>query len=143
MKIRLNKKWRIVIGSLLGLLFTIAIAAYLIFQSSSVQTYLVQKITDRLSNELNADIEIKGVDIRFFSRLEIEGLLVKDQQEDTLLFAQSLLVNLSDLVFADQFADIQYVGLEGAHANIQRDAQGFKFDFILSTLTQSQEVAAL
>ena len=66
-----------------------------IIQSSSVQTWLVNKIGASLSQKLNTKLSIQKVDIKFLNQLVLKGVLVEDRKKDTLLFADELKANTS------------------------------------------------
>ncbi|MCU0363757.1 MAG: hypothetical protein MUE32_10395, partial [Bacteroidales bacterium] len=55
-----------------------------------VQTYIVGRITKHLSGELAAHIATGRIEFRFFNRLIVNDILVRDQNNDTLLYAKQL-----------------------------------------------------
>lgn len=66
-------------------------------QTSGFQTWLAQRLTSYLSDELNARISIEKVSIRFVSSVVLKGVFVEDQRRDTLLYADEISVSLNDL----------------------------------------------
>ncbi len=60
---------------------------YTLLQTSSVQTWLVNKIGHSLSEKLNAKLSIQKVDVDFLNRLVLKGVMVEDRNKDTLLYA--------------------------------------------------------
>lgn len=90
------KKW--IKRSLLILLFLfilIGATVFAIFKSPTFQTYITQKIGSFLSKETNTTITLQGVDFKFFKTFELEGLLVLDHKQDTMIYASELGVNLN------------------------------------------------
>lgn len=65
-----------------------------LIQFTFVQNFLVQKITTLLSNQLQTKISIEKVDLEFFKTLVLENVLVEDQQQDTILAAHKIGVDI-------------------------------------------------
>lgn len=78
-------------------LLILLLGSYIALRSSYVQTKITQYIAGRLSEELKTKIEIKGVDIAFFSTVILEGLYVEDQHQDTLASIGKLKLHLKKL----------------------------------------------
>ncbi len=73
------------------------LGAYLAFQTSVVQTFLVRQIANNLSERLNTRITLKSVDIRFFNEVILNEFLVEDQQQDTLFYVGRMVASIEDL----------------------------------------------
>ena len=73
------------------------LAFFIILRSSSVQTYVVKGITKYISRELNTTISVGSVKFRFFNRLSINDLLIKDLNYDTLIYTPSITAGLRRL----------------------------------------------
>lgn len=74
---------------------------YLLFRLPVVQTYAAQKLAKYLSNELRANIQVKGVDIDLFKTIVLEDLLVEDQHKDTLLYVNKLKVDIAEILIKE------------------------------------------
>src|SRR5574343_1819108 len=74
---------------------------YLLFRLPVVQTYVAQKLAKYLSNELHANIQVKGVDIDLFKTIVLEDLLVEDQHKDTLLYVNKLKVDIAEILIKE------------------------------------------
>ncbi len=72
------------------------LAAALIFslQFKPVQTYVAKKAASYLSKELKTRIEIKGLYIKPFKSIVLEGFYVEDLEKDTLIFSPTLTVDI-------------------------------------------------
>jgi hypothetical protein len=86
MRRRIFKAIRITVITILVMFFT----AFFAVRHPSVQTYLVQAITQRLSEELGTEVRVQSVELDLFSRLVIRGLYVADHHQDTLLFVPAV-----------------------------------------------------
>lgn len=82
--------------TILGVLLILIIAGgYIALRSPRVQTKITQQIADYLSDELETQVSVEGVDIGFFNRLILEGLYVEDLKGDTLAYLNSLHLGLN------------------------------------------------
>lgn len=61
----------------------------------------------------------------------MEGVLVEDQQKDTLLYAGDLQVRITDWFFFKKNVELKYVGLENAVINLHRSDSTWNHQFIL------------
>jgi len=96
-----------------------------------VQNWLVKKVTADLSKSLNTEVSVKHVSFSFFNRMDLEGTLVRDHKKDTLLYAGSLKIRITDwFVFKDQ-ADLKYVGLEDAVIYTNRTDSNWNYQFLV------------
>jgi hypothetical protein len=95
-----------------------------------VQNWLVGLATSRLSQALGTEVSIKNVSFSMFNRLNMEGTLVRDKKNDTLLYAGSLKVRITDWFFMKDKAVLKYAGLEDALIRIQRKDSVWNFGFI-------------
>ncbi len=109
----------------------------LLIQQPSIQTWTTQKATNYLSNKLETKVEIGGVDIDFFKKIVLEEIYIEDLQQDTLLYAKKLRVDISFFSFLEQRLDIQGVELEGANINIERTFADciHNFQFLIDAFT--------
>jgi len=55
--------------------------------NNPVQNWLVHQVTKRLSKDLHTTVQIKKVDFALFNKMLLEETLIKDQRQDTLLYA--------------------------------------------------------
>ncbi len=110
-------------------------------RTSWFQTFLAQKAAAFLSNELQTEINIDRVDIVFFDRVDIEGVFVEDKFKDTLLYTQTLHINIADFSISESFVDIDEVRLEKANVNL-RKAEGdttFNFQHLVDYFASDKE----
>jgi hypothetical protein len=67
---------------------------YPLLQFSAVQTYLVKRISSHLSKGINSTISVGRIEYRFFNKLAINDLLIKDQHNDTLLYSKEIIAGI-------------------------------------------------
>ena len=78
--IKKSVKYLIIIS---GLIILIPLLAYSIINIPKVQTAIVKRYTKYLSNDLGATISVGEVELRFFNRMKLKNITVKDAQNDT------------------------------------------------------------
>ena len=111
-------------------LILVILLAFLI-RTSPVQTFLAQQTASYLSSELKAEVRIDKVDIYFFDRAALKGLYIEDQQGETLLKAQRILVNLDNIDLEKKSYKIAEAEIQKAYIHIQRSKDSvFNYAFI-------------
>ncbi|MGZ5255493.1 MAG: hypothetical protein ACXWCT_13870, partial [Flavitalea sp.] len=101
-------------------LIALIILAWLLVQTTFFQNFIVGTVTKKLSKNLNTTVQIKHVDFDLFNYMLLEGTLVKDQRKDTLLYAGTATVNLTDWFFFSDSVELKYIGLKDAVIHINR-----------------------
>lgn len=107
---------------------------YMALQTSAAQTYLARKITSRLSELFHADISVKGVDIAFFNKIVLEEVLIKDQQQDSMLLVGSLVAQIDSFSIRHRSLAIKKLSLNDSRICISMDsARVANYKFLLDT----------
>lgn len=113
------KKALIVIGIVFASLLLILGSSVLVLHHSKVQTYLIGKVAENLSESLQADVQIKHIHYRPLNRLTIDSLYLSDQQRDTLAFIEQADITINLLHLADDRLDIKKISLIRPYVNLQ------------------------
>ncbi|MFN0016384.1 MAG: translocation/assembly module TamB domain-containing protein [Saprospiraceae bacterium] len=114
----LRRIWRRVENAAFGIVATL-IFLYFLLQSSLVQNWLIGKITNHLSSELNTTVEIQHVDISFFDNLVLEGFFVADLRGDTLLYVERLKAGLNSNIFSLLQNQLEFDEISLTRARVQ------------------------
>jgi hypothetical protein len=77
-----------------GVLAFLFISLFLVLQNPKVQTFIVQKISGKLSRDMKSTIQVGKVEFKFFNRLIVNDLLIKDQNDDTLIYSQRTIAGI-------------------------------------------------
>lgn len=124
----------------LGFIFSLLGGIVLLWgllQTSFVQNFIISKTTAFLSKELKTKVRIAHVDIRFFDRLLLQGLLIEDRKQDTLLYAGEARVNVTDWFFIKDKITFTNIGLHNTVVNMNRTDSVWNYQFILNYFTGS------
>lgn len=109
----------IVLGIVLGSLLLLLGIGVVVLQQSSVQTYLVHIVTNRLSEYVGADVHVGHVEYKPLCRLTLDSVYIGDQQQDTLAYIERAHVVFHPLLLREQRLDLNLVSLERPYVNIQ------------------------
>ena len=123
---------RIFIASIVGLLLLL----YLFIQIPWVQNRLVQKATQSLSKSLGTEVTVGKVGFTLFNSIDLQEILIKDQQKDSLLYTHSLKLRITDIFFSSSKPTIKYIGLEGAKIYLHRSTERWNYQFLLDYLSK-------
>lgn len=119
------------LGILMEWILMLLILMAFAIRTAPVQTFLAQQAMDYLSKELKTTVKIDYVSILFFNEAAIDGLLILDQNKDTIIYAERLYTKFDRLRFAKQSYKLKSVELINANIHIQRDTTGlYNFEFI-------------
>lgn len=110
--------------SVLVMVFILLICSYYLLQSPGVQTYLVRKLTEHFSQKYNTSVTVKGVSISFFNKIILEDVLVKDQNNDSLLYVHELVASIQSFSIEKRSAGIDKLELNNTIISIDSDSAG-------------------
>jgi len=125
-------------------LITLLGACYFALQTSWAQTKITKIIAERLSKQLNATISVGKVEIGFFNRLYLEDVLIKDQQQDTMLFSELVTAKIDTFKIRKQRLAINELSFKHNKLNITRDSSDvYNFSFILNSFNKPNKEDSL
>ena len=119
---------RLIGGILEWLLIALIVFAFAI-RTAPVQTYFAKLATDFLSKELGTTVRIDKLDIVFVDRVDLKGVLLMDEQADTLANIHSLLVNISGISAFSGKIHIDEATLDGGVVKINRHAKTGDYNY--------------
>jgi len=70
------------------LLISVPTLALLFLQNKQIQTSLSELASEKIAEQLNAEISLTSVYYSFFKRLQVHDFLIYDQQGDTLIYSE-------------------------------------------------------
>ncbi|MEO6406926.1 MAG: translocation/assembly module TamB domain-containing protein [Ferruginibacter sp.] len=98
---------------------------------SVVQTWVVGHVASNLSTKLHTRVTIKKVDFSFFNKMELQGLMIEDRKKDTMLYAGTARLNITDWFFLKEKVSLNYIGLENAIVNMNRMDSTWNYQFLI------------
>lgn len=108
------------IGSLIEWILILVVLLAFALRVPSVQTYFAAQATTYLSSELGAEVKINKVHFIFFDKVALDGILLRDQQGDTLIYSDRILVTIDEYNFGKKEYTIGASEIKNAFVHIQR-----------------------
>lgn len=120
-------------------LFALFLLVWLLIQVPAIQTWLVGKVTDNLSKNLQTELRVERVNIRFFKTLLLENIYIEDRQKDTLLFAEELSANIGLFDLFQSEIYINDIGLKNANVQLRQLANDtvFNYQFLIDNFSST------
>ncbi|MDR1347738.1 MAG: translocation/assembly module TamB [Prevotellaceae bacterium] len=103
---------------LLLLVILLPVTAYFMLKLPPIQTYIIQKITNEISQKTKTKVSIKSVNYKFFKSLILEDLYVEDAEGDTLASIAEVEANLANIWFAEKKINLSSVTLTNGQFNL-------------------------
>ncbi|MBD3636737.1 MAG: translocation/assembly module TamB domain-containing protein [Crocinitomicaceae bacterium] len=72
------------------------------------------------TNEFGSEVYIDKVDIKFFNRVDLEGVYLEDLRKDTFIYANVIHADIGDWSLKKSFLDISTVTLEDGHIHMRQ-----------------------
>ena len=119
------------IGSLLLLMILTLFALTL----SPVQQRITREVQSFLQEKLNTRVEIGAIGLRFPYHISLKGLLLEDQQQDTLIRVGSLVVTLDMWKLLDRSIVLQEIQLEDATVYLHQKDSVYNYEFIVNAFS--------
>ena len=126
----LKKVYNIFLKVLLAF-FVLVLVLWILLQTAFFQNFIVNEVTGRLSKDLHAKVTIRHVDMELFDKMLLQGTLVLDKNKDTLLYAGSVKVNITDWFFWKDNITLKYIGLDDAVIHLNRKDSVWNYQFLV------------
>jgi hypothetical protein len=119
-------------GGLLEWLLILLIFLAFAIRTSPVQTFLAQQATAYLSEELNTTFHVDKVSIIFFHKVALDGVFVRDLQNDTIASIETIFVTLKSFDAKLGLISLDEVNLKGGVVKINRakETGDYNYEFI-------------
>ena len=126
------KKALIVIGIVIGSIMLLTGSVVGLLHLKSVQTYIISKVTNKLSKEWQTDVHIAQFHYRPLSHLVVDSIYLSDQQKDTLAYIEQIDLRFDPLALGDMQLEIEQLIVKKPYINIQnRSDSSLNCQFIL------------
>ena len=129
----IKKSYKILFYTLLALIVS-PILLYLVVLIPAVQNKTASIITQRLSEDIGTDITIGSVRFYPIKKIVIQNLLLKDQKQDSLLYAKSISASIDSVVFSDKKIYLGIVGINNLKTELKTYKNASNFSFLVDSL---------
>ncbi|MGB1248002.1 MAG: translocation/assembly module TamB domain-containing protein [Chitinophagales bacterium] len=114
------KRILIALGIAVFLLVAILVSLYFAIQSHKVQTFITQKITESISENINGDVSIGNVEIEFFNSIKLDSILIEDARPDTLAYIGHIEGNFSYFSLLDHTISLDNLTIKDIDIELYR-----------------------
>ncbi|WP_027470387.1 translocation/assembly module TamB domain-containing protein [Saccharicrinis fermentans] len=114
------------------------ILLYFVVLIPSVQNSIGNILTTRLSNDLGAEVSIGNVRFYPIKKLVLNEVLIKDSQQDSLLYLDQLVAPIDSIVFANKRVYLGAISIHQLNTSITTDSISNNYSFILDSLRSRQ-----
>ena len=116
---------------------------FITFSIPPIQKKVANIALEKLEPKIGTAINLDGIRVRLFNTVELKGLYVEDQHQDTLLYTGRLTARIRALDLLRNKLSVQKVGLENFTAKIYRESPEtpFNFQFIINAFASEKDTA--
>lgn len=126
------------------LLFAIFGGSFCAIQNSWVQTFLTRKITEQISSQLNADVKIGKVNIKFFDKIILNDVLIEGQKNDTIWYTKLISAKIDTFKLKTHRIILSKLTFDYNKIAVEQDSLNhFNFSFIFDSLQSKNESSSL
>ncbi|MDR2066065.1 MAG: hypothetical protein LBP85_10225 [Prevotellaceae bacterium] len=125
---------------LLLLVILLPLTAYFMLKLPPIQTYIVQRITDEISQITKTKVSIKSVNYKFFTSLVIDEFYVEDTEGDTLANIAEVEAKLASIWFSGKKINLSSIKLTNGQFNLITTNDTLNLDKFLARLSSNDTV---
>lgn len=116
---------------LVAILLLLVLSLWLLIQTDPVQNWLLDRVTAVLSKDLKTTVSVRHINFVPFNQVALQGVLIRDLHHDTLLYAGTAGVNITDWFFLKSSFELQYIHLSDAQVNLTRSDTTWNYAFLV------------
>ena len=109
---------------LVGIILLVPTFASLILRVPEVQTFMVRRILGHFSEKIQSSMTLGRIEYTFFNKLLINDLLIKDQNNDTLIYSPKIAAGINRLDFTGKTIKLGHIELFEPTIAIITDSTG-------------------
>ncbi len=114
------------------LLFLLTLLSLFSLKFPFVQTQIAWQGIDYLSDQLGTEVSASDIKVDIYNDLYLENFLIRDEQEDTLLFTKQLKIDVKELGLFKNKLHINDILIDGAYINLNAiNDSTFNYQFAL------------
>jgi hypothetical protein len=137
--IKFLKVFLLAVGSLLGILIILITVLFFAVQHEGFQNRMKNIALPYLEEQLQTRIELERIAIRFPDRVVLMGLLVEDEQGDTLISMRELIVDINMRRLFNKEVVVRHIELNGVNVSVyQLPTSKYNYEFIVDALSDDQ-----
>jgi hypothetical protein len=109
---------------LIGILLLVPTFFSLLLRIPEVQTFMVKRITGHISDQIKSTVAIGRFEYKFFNKIELKDLLVKDHNQDTMIYAADMTAWITGINLKRNIFRFGHIGLTKPEFALVTDTTG-------------------
>ncbi|MEX2596513.1 MAG: translocation/assembly module TamB domain-containing protein [Salibacteraceae bacterium] len=107
----------------------------------SIQRFAVQETVAFGSDYLHTELKLEALYLEPFKTLRLDGLLIRDQENDTLLYVDVLKVDIQSFDRSDQSLTFDYIEINKAYINLYKPASSdnLNLQFLIDVFSPTEQ----
>jgi hypothetical protein len=145
LKLRLGgkviKKTPVIVLITLFVMLIIPTMAFITLRSASVQTYLASRAAAYLSQELDANVSVGGVNISLFLHIVLEEVVVMDQQNAPLINSKKIILDIKRLSPSKRILEVNKVLFDESSVSFIKHVgdNEFNYQFLINYFDRKEK----
>ena len=117
---------------LIAFLLLALLAFYFVAQTEKFQTWAAQKAAKFLSEELGTKVEVEKVKISFIKSVTLQGILIGDKHNDTLVYGKNISLDVSGFDFKLKKINLDEAELTDVKVKLlkYKNEENFNYQFL-------------
>lgn len=110
----------------------ILLGVYAIMRSSVLQTYVVHKVSNYLSDKLKTEVRVGGVDFELFRTFVVKDVFIRDLHKDTLIYLKELKMEVKNYNLQTNVFILKSIEISNSRINLvqYKNEHDLNFQFI-------------
>lgn len=118
-------------------IIVLLVSVFVLLNSTAGQNYIVRKVTEKIAKNIDTKITFDKIEIGYFNKIWFRKIYIEDQQKDTLLYSELLIVNFKSLNRRKREINIKKIEIYDAIVNFKTDsANTINIKFITDRLNR-------
>ncbi|MBN1387454.1 MAG: translocation/assembly module TamB [Bacteroidales bacterium] len=117
---KIKKIYKIPLFVLPAILILAAIC-FVTLRSPSVQTWLFERLTTRISKNNDIDISAGNIRFTFFNQIEVNNILIKDNTADTMLYSPVVKAGIRKIKVKERLISLGHVDIDSPVIKLRPD----------------------
>ena len=121
------------------------IVLFITFSLPPIQKWAAGYALEKPEPAIGTNASLDGIRIRLFNTVELNGLYVEDQKQDTLFYADRISARIRALDLLRNRLTVQKTGIENFKANVYRNTaeEPFNFQFIIDAFSSEKDTVVV
>ncbi len=129
-----------IIAWILLSVFLLFVVLVILIQIPSIQNKIKDQAIQYLEGKIGTKVALQRIEIGFPKKIVVKGLYLESQQQDTLLYADNLAVDISLFKLLNNTIELNSIALDNFVAHVKRDHdQRFNFDYIIDAFATEDD----